>query len=158
MLVALSNYQSESPAEQLAVSLYRLGLVHRAIAREALAELGTQGFMALAMIDRHGAMRVSEIAERLHVDLSVASRQVAALVSAGYAARASDPTDGRAQRITITPAGHDVVLDSHRRMVDAFAAALSDWPEDDVVDLAERLDRLRDDFAAATAATKEVAR
>jgi DNA-binding MarR family transcriptional regulator len=154
----LSNYQPDTPAEQLAVSLYRLGLVHRAIAREALSELGTQGFMALAMIDRNGAMRVSEVAERLHVDLSVASRQVAALARAGYAARASDPSDGRAQRITITPAGHEVVVESHRRMVDAFAAALSDWPDDDIVDLAGRLDQLRDDFSAATAATKEVAR
>jgi DNA-binding MarR family transcriptional regulator len=154
----LSNYQPDTPAEQLAISLYRLGLVHRAIAHEALSELGTQGFMALAMINRDGAMRVSEIAERLHVDLSVASRQVAALTRAGYAARATDPTDGRAQRITITAAGHDVVVESHRRMVDAFAAALADWPDEELVDLAERLDRLRDDFSAATAATKEVAR
>jgi DNA-binding MarR family transcriptional regulator len=132
--------------------------VHRAIAREALSELGSQGFLALALIDRHGAMRVSEIAERLSVDLSVASRQVGALVGAGYAARANDPTDGRAQRITITPAGHDVVVESHRRMVDAFATALVDWPEEDVVGLAEQLDRLRDDFAAATAAPKEAIR
>jgi DNA-binding MarR family transcriptional regulator len=158
VVVALSNYQPESPVEQLVVALYRLGAVQRAVVRDSLAELGGQGLIALSLIHRVGPQRVSAIADRLHVDLSVASRQVAALARAGYAARASDPSDGRAQRITITPAGHEVVVESHRRMVDAFAAALSDWPDDDIVDLAGRLDQLRDDFSAATAATKEVAR
>jgi DNA-binding MarR family transcriptional regulator len=144
----LSNYL---PVEQLVVSLYRLGLVQRAIAREGLAELGSQGFVALALVNRLGPLRVSAIAERLHVDLSVASRQVAALVRAGYAARTVDPDDRRAQRIAITPAGERVVRESHERMVAAFAAALPDWSDDELIALAAQLDRLRDDFAAEVA-------
>jgi DNA-binding MarR family transcriptional regulator len=144
----LSNYLS---VEQLVVSLYRLGLVQRAIAREGTAELGSQGFIALALVNRMGPMRVSAIAERLHVDLSVASRQVAALVRAGYAARTADPDDRRAQRIAITPAGERVVRESHERMVAAFAAALPDWGDDELLTLAAQLDRLRDDFAAEVA-------
>jgi DNA-binding MarR family transcriptional regulator len=144
----LSNYES---IEQLVVSLYRLGLVQRAIAREGLDELGSQGFIALALLHRLGPRRVSVIAERLHVDLSVASRQVTALVRAGYAARTADPDDRRAQRIAITPAGERVVRESHERMVAACAAALPGWSDDELRGLAAQLDRLRDDFAAEVA-------
>jgi DNA-binding MarR family transcriptional regulator len=144
----LSNYLL---VEQLVTSLYRLGVVQRAIAREGLAELGGQGFFALALVDRTGPQRVSAIAERLQVDLSVASRQVAALVRAGYAARTADPGDRRAQRIAITPAGERVVRETHERMVAAFAAALPSWSDDELRTLAAQLDRLRDDFAAEVA-------
>ena len=75
-------------------------------ARHALAELGTQGFTALAIVHKHGPCAISDIAQRLSVDLSVASRQVAALVAAGYAAREPDPEDRRAHRITVTERGH----------------------------------------------------
>jgi DNA-binding MarR family transcriptional regulator len=144
----LSNYVS---VERLVVSLYRLGLVQRAIAREGLSELGGQGFSALALVQRLGPLRVSAIAERLHVDLSVASRQVAALVRAGFAARTADPDDRRAQRIAITPAGERVVRETQERMVAAFAAALPGWSDDELLALAAQLDRLRDDFAAEVA-------
>lgn len=137
-----------NPVEDLVRALYRLGIVQREIARHALAELGTQGFTALGIVHRYGPLRVSEIAQRLSVDLSVASRQVAALHEAGYVVREPDADDRRAHRVGITEAGHRVLAESHRRMVDAFADALRDWPEEDVVALARGLDRLREDFAA----------
>jgi DNA-binding MarR family transcriptional regulator len=140
-----------SAAEDLVRSLYRLGLVQRAIARHALAELGSQGFTALAIVHRDGPVRVSDIASELSVDLSVASRQVAALAAAGYVRRQPDPDDRRAHRISLTDEGTRVLSVSHRRMVAAFAGALADWPEDDVLALAGGLDRLRDDFARTAA-------
>jgi DNA-binding MarR family transcriptional regulator len=133
--------------EDLVISLYRLGVVQREIARHALAELGSQGFTALAIVQRDGPVRVSDVAERLRVDLSVASRQVAALVAAGYAEREADPDDRRSYRITATERGTRVLRESHRRMVEAFARPLAAWPEDEVLALAARLDRLREDFA-----------
>jgi DNA-binding MarR family transcriptional regulator len=133
--------------EDLVISLYRLGLVQREIARHALAELGSQGFTALAIVQRDGPVRVSDVAERLRVDLSVASRQIAALVAAGYAEREADPDDRRSSRITATERGTRVLRESHRRMVEAFARPLAAWPEDEVLALAARLDRLREDFA-----------
>jgi DNA-binding MarR family transcriptional regulator len=133
--------------EDLVISLYRLAVVQREIARHALAELGSQGFTALAIIQRDGPVRVSDVAQRLRVDLSVASRQVAALVAAGYAERQVDDADRRAFRISATERGTTVLRDSHRRMVEAFARPLASWPEGDIVALAAGLDRLRDDFA-----------
>ena len=104
-MLAESKYLM-SASEDLVIALYRLGLVQRSIARHALAELGSQGFTALAVIQRQGPVRVSEVAEQLSVDLSVASRQVAALVLAGYVEREPDPDDRRASRLRPTAAWH----------------------------------------------------
>jgi DNA-binding MarR family transcriptional regulator len=141
-----------SASEDLVIALYRLGLVQRSIARNALAELGSQGFTALAVVQREGHVRVSEVAEQLSVDLSVASRQVAALVLAGYVEREPDPDDRRATRLRPTELGTQVLRDSHRRMVDTASCALGDWSEEEVAALAKQLERLREDFATVASA------
>ena len=133
--------------------LYGLGMVQRDIGRHAMAELGSQGFTALAVVQVHGPLRVSEVAQRLGVDLSVASRQIAALAAEGYAERRADDSDKRAQLVAITPAGRRVLRESHRRMVAAFERVLETWDEADVQALTAGLQRLRDDFARPAAAS-----
>jgi DNA-binding MarR family transcriptional regulator len=139
--------------ENLVRSLYRLGMVQRELARHALAELGSQGFVALGVIRVNGPVRVSDVAQALNVALSVASRQVAALERAGYVAREADPEDGRAHRVSATETGRRVLEESHRRMVHAFSRALEDWSEADVMGLAESLERLREDVHRDVAAS-----
>lgn len=134
--------------EKLVRSLYQLGFVQREIARHTMVELGSQGFRALAVIHVDGPMRVSEIAERLSVDVSVASRQVNALVDAGYARRGKDEGDGRAHVISITTSGLDILAKCHRRLVEAFSQSLESWSDEEIGSLADRLDALRDDFSA----------
>jgi hypothetical protein len=51
------------------------------------------------------------------------------------------------EEISATERGTQVLRESHRRMVQAFERPLASWPEDDIVALAARLDRLREDFA-----------
>ncbi len=133
--------------ENLVKSIYGLGLVHREIARYALAELGSQGFTALAAIRTAGPLRVSEIAERLSIDVSVASRQVNSLISAGYARRDPDEADGRAHRITATDSGAKALTECHGRMVAAFSQALDGWSTQEIAELAGRLDHLLEDFS-----------
>jgi DNA-binding MarR family transcriptional regulator len=140
---------STAPVEDLVRALYRLGLVQRELARHALTELGSQGFTALAVIHTEGPVRVSDVAARLGVDLSVASRQVAALVAAGHVTRTSDAGDARVRLLATTARGRTVLEDSHRRMVDTVAHALTGWQPGDVAALAERLDLLREDFGTA---------
>src|SRR6185436_5359605 len=131
--------------EDLVRSLYRLGMVQRELARHALAELGTQGFVALGVIHLHGPVRVSDVAQSLNVALSVASRQVTALERAGYVERDTDPEDGRAHRVSVTDAGRKVLEESHRRMVHAFTRALEGWSAAEIAALSEGLERLRED-------------
>jgi DNA-binding MarR family transcriptional regulator len=153
--------ESHPHIEALVRQLYGLGMVNREIGRHALAELGTQGFTALAVIQVHGPLRVSDVAQRLGVDLSVASRQIASLTAEGYVERRIDASDRRAQLVAATPAGRQVLRESHRRMVAAFTRVLDSWTDEDVDTLTRGLERLRDDYAqlaaAATSAPQEAA-
>ena len=150
-----------TPIEALVRQLYGLGMVRRDIERHALAQLGTQGFTALAVIQVHGPLRVSEVAQRLGVDLSVASRQIASLAAEGYVERREDDRDRRAHMVAVTATGRRVLRESHRRMVAAFTRVLEDWSDADVSALTGGLERLREDFvrtaAARSDATKEAA-
>jgi len=143
--------------EDLIRSLYRLGIVHREMARHALAELGSQGFVALATVHKLGPLRIGDVAERLSIDVSVASRQVAALELAGYLRREPDEHDRRVRRVSVTEAGERVLAVLHHRLVEAFSTAMSTWEDDEVVALARGLDRLREDFRHTVAPPKEAA-
>ena len=140
------------PIEALVRQLYGLGMVQRDIGRHAMAELGTQGFHALAVLQVHGPLRVSDVAQRLGVDLSVASRQIASLAAEGYVERREDSRDRRAQLVAVTRSGRKVLRESHRRMVAGFTRVLEGWSDEDVDALTSGLERLRDDFARLAAA------
>jgi len=143
--------------EDLIRSLYRLGIVHREMARHALAELGSQGFVALATVHKFGPLRIGDVAERLSIDVSVASRQVAALELAGYLRREPDEHDRRVRRVTVTDEGARVLALLHQRLVEAFSTAMAGWEDADVVALTRGLDRLREDFRHTVAPPKEAA-
>jgi|1186.fasta_scaffold212372_2 DNA-binding MarR family transcriptional regulator len=138
----------KAAVEQLVRELYGLGAVRRELSRHALAELGTQGFNALAVVHVYGPMRVSDAAQKLSVDLSVASRQVNALLTAGYLEREPDPADRRAHLVRTTEAGRQVLSESHRRMVHAVQQALEGWSSDDVAAVSDGLGRLSAVFTA----------
>lgn len=146
MSAAPPHTVSDTAIEALVRQLYGLGVVRRTIGRHATAELGSQGFPALAAVHVHGPLRVSDIAEHLGVDLSVASRQIAALASQGYVERRADERDRRAQLVATTEAGRRALSEAHGRMVSAFAEALADWSADDLGALTALLERLRGAF------------
>ena len=144
--------EAPTPIEALVRQLYGLGMVQRDIGRHAMAELGTQGFHALAVLQLYGPLRVSDVAQRLGVDLSVASRQIASLAAEGYVERREDSRDRRAQLVAVTRSGRKVLRESHRRMVAGFTRVLEGWSDEDVNALTGGLERLRDDFARLAAA------
>ncbi len=144
---------TSSPADDLVRQLYGLGALRRALLRAATDEIAANGFTALAAIHRHEPCRVSDIAQALHVDLSVASRQVTTLVRAGHAAREVDVDDRRAQRVRLTDEGRAVLTGAHRRMVIELEHAIEDWDDAEVLALAQGIGRLADRFAEHQHAT-----
>jgi DNA-binding MarR family transcriptional regulator len=100
-------------------------------------------------VHRCAPARVKDLAAHLHVDLSVASRQVAALEAAGYVKREPDPDDRRSARVTTTEAGDAALQTAHERIVGVFAAALADWSAEDAEHLTTALRRLRSDYERA---------
>ena len=107
------------------------------------------GLVPLAVVNRLAPARVKDVARELHVDFSVASRQLSALATAGYVSREPDPEDRRAQLVTVTEAGVAALERAHERIVGVFASALADWGEDEILALTGALDRLRADYERA---------
>ena len=83
--------------------------------------------VTLGVVERQGSTRPGQIAATLGVDPSVVSRQLAALDRLGLITRCTDPSDRRAERISVTALGHERLLQGRAAMCDALAARLSGW-------------------------------
>lgn len=98
----------------------------------------------LAMLERNGEARVSQIACLMHVDISVTSRQLARLEEQGLVERTPDPDDRRAHLVRVSKAGSEVMEHWRASIVEHFERALEGWTDDEVKDVAAQLQRLRE--------------
>ena len=73
--------------------------------------------------------RVSELADRVHSDVSTVSRQVSNLVCHGLAAKVSDPDDGRAQQVALTDEGVALIQRLQDGRGQWFQQILSTWDD-----------------------------
>ena len=126
--------------------LRELGALRRDLRRRAALGGVAGGIVALAALERLGPARVSQVADELQVDLSVASRQVAALHTAGYVTRVPDPQDGRSQKLKLTAAGKRALRKAQERSVEVLDRATRGWTDAEVDSLVSGLRRLRHDY------------
>jgi DNA-binding MarR family transcriptional regulator len=148
---------SPDTCERITSSLSRLVRAGRHISARAAAQiygdLPSFGWTLLVPLERDGEQRCSALAAKAGVDVSVVSRQVAALERAGYVARRPDPRDGRASLFSLTPAGSAALAATRVERAHWAAAALSGWDEQEAERLGELLDRLLADLEAAPVGT-----
>ncbi len=138
---------ARSSYEELARQLSAVGAVKRGLARALPPECPAGSAAVLTLLDRHGEMRISRLAELLSVDMSVTSRHVAHVADRGWIERSPDPADKRSRILRLTPGGHAELDELTRRTTEVFAHNLQDWSDDDVGRLIALLSRLRDSFA-----------
>jgi DNA-binding MarR family transcriptional regulator len=137
--------------EDLIRALQDVALIRKDLVRVAATTCPMSALAMLGVLSRTGGIRVGRLAELLHVDISVASRQLTQLEASGYVARTPDPEDGRAHLVDLTDGGR-LELESVKASVsDRFSQALGDWSESDVTSLTQRLERLRNDLEPAFA-------
>lgn len=110
-------------------------------------DLPRAGLGALHVLTRCGRVQLSDVAAKLRVDVSVASRQVSALVDAGLVRRTVDDDDRRARTLELTDAGRDFAEASFVRIDDLVAQSFADWTDQD---LADAISRIRSVAAALT--------
>jgi DNA-binding MarR family transcriptional regulator len=91
-----------------------------------------------------GPRRVSELADCVHSDVSTVSRQASTLVGLGVAKKVTDPDDGRAQVITITPEGESLLETIKAERSRWFQSLLADWTSEEVAEFTAYLDRFGD--------------
>ena len=128
--------------EQLSVLA---GLIRASMRDAALfidASLQPFAFKLLRHIERYGPTHSSAVAAALYVDKSVISRQAKQLCELGLVRTELDPDDGRARFLAVTDLAR-AKLDAVRNGETAIVhRRLSDWPTDDLHQLAALLAQL----------------
>ena len=94
-----------------------------------------------------GPQRVSLLAEHVYSDVSTVSRQVTTLVSHGLLDKVSDPQDGRACMVSLSPEGAELV--DHLKAVRGqwFRQVLQDWQPEDAAAFCDYLEHFGRSFA-----------
>jgi DNA-binding MarR family transcriptional regulator len=92
--------------------------------------------------DDNGEVTVGDVADRLGIDPSRASRLVTAAINTGYVQRIASQSDGRRTCLTITAAGQEIIEHAHRSRRALIDQLLHDWSASDRAELARLLTRL----------------
>lgn len=133
-----------SPAAGLIRALDELARAQRESAVRIARDLDIprSSFGLLRMLQRCGPVQLGDVAARLRVDLSVASRQVSHLVDEGLVRRTVDDDDRRARTVELTEDGRTLVLRAYEH-IDALAATtFSEWHDDEIVAATRHIERV----------------
>ncbi|QDP96749.1 MarR family transcriptional regulator [Microlunatus elymi] len=131
-------------ATELLESLVSLSRITRHMAHRDGEQSVSATPMALLHVVQDTDPRLGDLAERLRVKPSVASRAVAALETDGYVKRVADPDDARACRIHLTDAGRAHLRRRQERAVELIARSFADWTDEDAERSVRLLKRLED--------------
>ena len=87
--------------------------------------------VSLAILTRlaSASARPGDLAEALCVNPSAISRALALLDDKGYVTRTPDPSDARAQIVSLAPAGEELLHTQHEAYAEALAAVFASWDE-----------------------------
>ena len=112
-------------ATRLRVAIGRLSRRLRITAAGSEAGLTPTRISVLLSVDRHGPMRIAELAEQESLNPTMLSRAISQLVDDGTLERVSDDRDRRAAWVNVTAAGHRLAERMRRERTDALNDALS---------------------------------
>ncbi len=112
-------------------------------------ELELTSITLMKTLAHHGALRVSALADRVHLDASTVSRQVASLEDRHLVERTVDPHDRRATRVALNPEGSSTLSRGAQRRRELIAGWLTDWDAADRETLRLLLNRLTHDLNTA---------
>jgi DNA-binding MarR family transcriptional regulator len=114
--------------------------------REAGVALDRALFPLLVVIERRGPLGVGELADRVGRDYTTVSRQIAKLEHLGLVIRRAGAADRRVTEAVVTEKGRTMsgTLDVARERL--ARAALVEWSEQDLAELARLLRRFADNL------------
>lgn len=108
------------------------------------------GLMVLSALDGAAdGMRISALAELVMLDVSAASRRIAALEADGLLDRIQDAADHRAQLVRLTAEGRSRLAGAARAAGSDLASRITHWSDADVHTLTELARRLAADLVAS---------
>lgn len=119
----------------------------RLAARRSEVGVGTVSWRVVATIQRHGPLRLSEIAERERVSRPTATTVIKRLEEEGLVCREPDPTDSRSSLVSTTERGSRQLVAWREQLAEGVGGLLEPLPAEDLATLAraaEILSRLVD--------------
>ncbi len=140
-------------ARELGLLFRSLKGLHHAVLEEVGVRVEMPAAAIMSTLADRGRLRLSALAELLHLDLSSVSRQVAALEREGWVGRERDPADSRAALLDLTPTGLGVLARVRAGRVAQLQALLPDWSDGDLGAFADALHRFRTDLTESPTAT-----
>jgi DNA-binding MarR family transcriptional regulator len=114
--------------------------------------------LALRLWADERPLTVNDLAARLCLDKSTASRVAAGLEAKGYVARRRDPDDGRIVQLQATPAGHRLRVRIEDELATRYAELLSDFDPEVRTVMTRLARRLTLSFAARVEASRGTCR
>jgi DNA-binding MarR family transcriptional regulator len=105
----------------------------------------------LSSLKENNAVRLSDLASELMLDISTVSRQAKALEDRGLVTRTEDLDDRRAVRLEVAPAGLAVLDQAWTRRNRWLADSLHEWSAKDRDALVAMLTRFADSLSAEPA-------
>lgn len=122
----------EADTEQLHRALTDLVRVYQFRDRDRICcyDVSVTQCYALEAVALEGPMMLNQLAARLYLDKSTASRVVDALEKKGYVERQPSPEDRRALRLVATAAGRDLYARIDADILAGERALLAEFPSD----------------------------
>jgi DNA-binding MarR family transcriptional regulator len=105
-------------------------------------DLDRAGYLLLRTLDETGPLSIHSLAERVGLDGSTVTRQVATLLRDGLAERRVDPGDRRSCQVTPSDRGRRLMGEVQRRRTERFEELLTGWTEAECADLGRILAKL----------------
>ncbi|MBQ1444526.1 MAG: MarR family transcriptional regulator [Renibacterium sp.] len=136
----------ESAEAQLSLLWRRSRAVSYQLAREVHPDLEPAAYGLLAILDREGPMRLTDLAANIGVGKPSVSRQIAFLEKIDMIHKLDDPLDGRAQLINLTGKGTHRIRTSQSARKKAMDDRLAAWSPADVRQFARLLGKFNEDF------------
>jgi DNA-binding MarR family transcriptional regulator len=117
-------------------------------ARRSVETIDRSAYLLLDTVDRTAVPTIHALADRLQLDVSTMSRQVAALEAKGLLRRTQDPADARVSKLAMTEPGAAALTTARERRRGVFTEMLAEWSVDEREELATSLARLNDAIRA----------
>jgi len=135
-------YVPETPIEGVLHAFTRIG--RRLKTKQPGDTIDHSAHLVLFVLRCSGAMRLSDLANRMEIDASTASRHVRALEQAGLVRRSADPDDGRAFRVELTEEGVQEWETASKRRMGMLIQAMEGWSESDIKTFEQLMTRFAD--------------
>ncbi|MGC9220310.1 MAG: MarR family winged helix-turn-helix transcriptional regulator [Solirubrobacteraceae bacterium] len=128
----MPNLQTES-AQRLRQVIGSLARLLRPTDAGLAADLTPTRIAVLLRVDRHGRLRLSDVAAEEGLNPTLLSRAITKLVVAGLLVRTSDLADRRSAWLEVTAAGSELADEIRRERTQALRAALNKLDQADLV-------------------------